>query len=63
MIFEKLFKDQEATIAELAEFCGVSEKAVRGYLNHFIDNGMIIKDSDKIRDKSAKYRFRKKDDV
>lgn len=63
LIFEKLFKDQEATIAELAEFCGVSEKAVRGYLNHFIDNGMIIKDSDKIRDKSAKYRFRKKDDV
>lgn len=63
LIFEKLFKDQEATIIELAEFCGVSEKAVRGYLNKFIESQMIIKDSEKIRDKDAKYRFRKKDDV
>jgi len=62
LIFEKLFKDQEATIAELAEFCGVSEKAVRTYLNKFIEIKMIVKDSEKIRDINAKYRFRKKDD-
>jgi len=63
LIFEKLFKNQEATIAELAAFCGVSEKAVRGYINRFIGSKMVIKDSKKIRDKDAKYRFRKKDDI
>jgi len=63
LIFEKLFSDHEATVAELAIFCGVTEKAVRGYLNKFIDIKMIVRDSDKIRDKDAKYRFRKKDDI
>jgi ATP-dependent DNA helicase RecG len=63
LIFEKLFKDQEATIAELADFCGVSEKAVRNYLNKLIEIQMIVKDSEKIRDRNAKYRFRKKDDA
>lgn len=62
MIFHKLFKDQEANIMELAEFCGVSEKAVRGYLNKLIDFKIILRDSEKIRDKNAKFRFRKNGD-
>ncbi len=62
LIFQKLFKDQEANITELSQFCGVSEKAVRGYLNGFIDKGIMLKDSEKIRDKNAKFRFRKNGD-
>lgn len=62
MIFNKLFKDQEADIVELSEFCGVSEKAVRGYVNKMIEKQIILRDSDKIRDKNAKYRFRKNGD-
>ena len=62
LIFNKLFRDQEANVTELSEFCGVSEKAVRGYLNKMIENKIVVRDSDKIRDKSAKYRFRKNGD-
>lgn len=62
MIFHKLFRDQEANIAELANFCGVSERAVRGYLNKFIEKNIVLKDSEKIRDKDAKFRFRKNGD-
>lgn len=62
LIFQKLFKDQEANIMELSDFCGVSEKAVRGYINGLIDKGIILKDSEKIRDKNAKFRFRKNGD-
>lgn len=62
MIFHKLFKDQEANIMELSEFCGVSERAVRSYLNRLIEKGIVLKDSEKIRDKDAKFRFRKNGD-
>jgi ATP-dependent DNA helicase RecG len=62
MIFHKLFRDQEANIMELSEFCSVSEKAVRGYLNKMIEKQIILRDSEKIRDKNAKYRFRKNGD-
>lgn len=62
LIFHKLFKDQSATVSELADFCKVSEKAVRGYLNKMIDKGIIIRDSDKIRDKNAEFKFRKGSD-
>lgn len=62
LIFHKLFKDQEATITELSQFCGVSEKAVRGYINQLINKNILLKDSDKIRDKNAKYRFKKNGD-
>lgn len=62
LIFQKLFKDQHATIDELSDFCGVGEKSVRGYLNALIDKKILVKDSLKIRDRSAKYRFRKNND-
>lgn len=62
MIFHKLFKDQEANIMELSKFCDVSEKAVRGYLNKMIEAKIILRDSEKIRDKNAKFRFRKSGD-
>lgn len=63
LIFEKLFRDQEATLEELSAFCGVTEKAVRGYLNKFIEMKVLIKDSEKQRDRNARYRFRKNSDI
>lgn len=63
LILEKLFRDQEATIDELTLHSGVSEKSVRTYLNGFISAGFVLKDSNKKRDRNAKYRFRKNSDV
>lgn len=63
LIIEKLSRDQEATVDELSEFCGVTEKSVRTYLNAFIRSGYLVKDSEKQRDRNAKYRFRKNNDT
>lgn len=47
------------TIAELAAYCKVSERAIKGYINNFIESDMITRNSDKIRDKNATYELRK----
>lgn len=59
-IIQCLFVNFSPTVQEVAEYCDVSEKAVRGYLNRLIDEGVVAKVTDKQRDKNAKYMFRKK---
>lgn len=40
---------------ELSQFCGVSEKAVRGYINGFIDKDIISKIQKKLAKGSHKH--------
>lgn len=59
-ILEHLFYHNQSTIMELAKITGIHEKNVRGYLNQFIDDDKILERlSDKVRDKNAKYAFKK----
>ena len=59
-ILEHLFYYNQATVNELEEVSGINEKTIRLYLNQFIDNEKILERlSNKVRDKNAKYAFRK----
>lgn len=59
-IIQHLFYHNQATITELVDVAGINDKTVRLYLNHFIDNDKILERlSEKLRDKNAKYAFRK----
>lgn len=58
-ILDYLFKNQKAVIKELAGFTDVNSKTVRLYLNQFIEDGVIERISEKIRDKNALYVLKK----
>jgi ATP-dependent DNA helicase RecG len=59
-ILHHLFHYNQATIIELVEVTEINEKTVRLYLNQFIDKEKILdRLSKKLRDKNAKYAFRK----
>ncbi len=59
-VLQHLFYHHQATILELVEVTGINEKTIRLYLNQFIDNEKILERlSEKLRDKNAKYAFRK----
>jgi len=59
-ILQHLFYHSQATISELVEVTGINEKTVRLYLNQFMEiDNVVIRLSDKQRDKYAKYTFRK----
>lgn len=59
-ILQHLFYQNQATINELVDITGIHEKNVRLYLNHFIDNeAILVRLSEKQRDKNAKYTFKK----
>tara|TARA_A100000171_G_scaffold41872_1_gene42895 strand:- start:301 stop:528 length:228 start_codon:yes stop_codon:yes gene_type:complete len=59
-ILQHLFYRNQATINELVEVTGIHEKNVRLYLNQFMDNEKIlVRLSEKQRDKNAKYAFKK----
>lgn len=59
-ILQQLFYHNQATINELVEVTGIHEKNVRLYLNQFIDNeNILVRLSEKQRDKNAKYAFKK----
>ncbi len=59
LIIQRLFYKYKATLIDLAQHVGVSEQAVRGNLSRLIDKGIIIRHSDKLRDKGAFYAFKK----
>jgi ATP-dependent DNA helicase RecG len=59
LLLQCLLTQFTPTISNLSKFCGVSEKAVRGYINNFIKKGMVTRESEKQRDKNARYSFRK----
>lgn len=59
-ILQHLFYHNQATIGELVEVTGIHEKNVRLYLNQFMDNeNILVRLSEKQRDKNAKYAFKK----
>ena len=59
-ILQYLLYHNKATIEEFAEFTDINPKTIRIYLNQFIDDENIVaRLSKKIRDKNAKYAFRK----
>ena len=59
-ILEFLLYNHKGTLSDLADYTGINENTVRLYLNGFIDSEKIlVKLSDKVRDKNAKYAFSK----
>lgn len=59
-ILQHLFYQNKATIEELADVTGIHKKNVRLYLNQFIDDDdILVRLSEKQRDKNAKYAFKK----
>lgn len=54
-----LFLNFEATLTELVEYTGINANTIRSYLNHFVDHGIIVRNSTKLRDINAKYCFKK----
>jgi ATP-dependent DNA helicase RecG len=58
-ILQHLFYNHEAVLDDFINITGINERTVRVYLNQFIDQKVIKRISDKIRDKEAKYVFRK----
>lgn len=58
-IINCLFRNYKATVADFSTFVGISEQAIRGYLNRFIEKNIIVRHSKKQRDKSALYTLRK----
>ena len=59
-ILHYLFYNNQSTIEDLVVATGINEKTVRIYLNQFKDDDNIIdRLSSKMRDKDAKYTFRK----
>ncbi|MCU0326911.1 MAG: putative DNA binding domain-containing protein [Spirosomaceae bacterium] len=59
-ILQHLFYHSQATINELVEVTGIHKKNVRLYLNQFIDTeNILVRLSEKQRDKNAKYAFKK----
>lgn len=59
-IVQCLMVKSDPTVSEISEYCGVSDRSVRTYLNKFVDDGLVERSSEKLRDKNAKYLLRKK---
>lgn len=58
-ILNYLFLNHQGTLADFSKFTGVNEKAIRNYLNEFINDNLIEKQSEKLRDINAVYVFKK----
>lgn len=58
-ILSYLFLNHEGTLNDLVEFTSINQNTVRSYLNQFIQEGIIFRNSSKQRDKNAKYTFKK----
>jgi ATP-dependent DNA helicase RecG len=58
-IFHYLFLNHKATIDELVKFTNININTIRGYLNKFIEDSVLIRLSEKQRDANALYVFKK----
>lgn len=58
-IIQFLFKHHEGTIEELADYTNININSIRGYLNNYIQEGIVVRKSKKQRDINAKYAFKK----
>lgn len=56
-IIDFLLRNGHGTVAELAVFCQKGERAVRNNLDMMIAKGIVVRRSEKIRDKNAQYAF------
>lgn len=54
-----LFTHHEATLSDFVEYTGINEKTIKVYLNDFVKVNLLERLSDKLRDKNAKYVFKK----
>ncbi len=54
-----LFNKYQVTLSELAEELSITETGVRVYLNTFVGQGIVEKQTEKLRDKHARYAFKK----
>lgn len=58
-IFYYLFVRHKATLSEIVAYVKINENTVRGYLNKFIEDKLLDKQSSKQRDINALYMFKK----
>jgi ATP-dependent DNA helicase RecG len=58
-IFFYLFNHHKATLTEIVTFVEINENTVRSYLNKFIEDELLFKQSSKQRDINALYMFKK----
>jgi ATP-dependent DNA helicase RecG len=57
---QHLFYNNQATVDEFVEVTGINEKTIRLYLNQFIEDEKILdRLSEKLRDKNARYAFKR----
>lgn len=54
-----MFEKNHATLEELADFFGITSTAIRIHLNKLCGQGVLEKNTDKIRDINALYTFKK----
>ncbi len=59
-ILVHLFVRPNATVRDLGGVVNINLNTIRSYLNGFIEEGIIERKSDKIRDINAKYNFKKR---
>lgn len=58
-VFFYLFNNHQATLNEIVSYVKINENTVRSYLNTFIENKLLEKQSTKLRDINALYMFKK----
>ncbi len=58
-ILDYLFLKQKGTVEDLSVFTSINQNTIRNYLNGFIEDGILIRNSNKQRDKNAMYCFKK----
>lgn len=58
-ILRYLFTNGAAILSEFVEYTGINQNSIRAYLNDFIKQGIIERQSVKQRDPNAKYCFKK----
>lgn len=58
-ILSYLFLNYEGTLGDLTAYTSINQNIVRTYLNQFIEQGIVCRNSDKLRDNNGKYTFKK----
>ncbi len=58
-ILEYLFFHQYGTLTEFANYASVNTRTIRRHINFFIENNILVRFSNKLRDKNALYAYKK----
>lgn len=54
-----IFSNNEVMLQDIVAYASINENTIRAYLNNFIKDGLLEKQSEKQRDINAVYRFKK----